>query len=160
MNQKVASERILHNSERYYIKEANPTEKAALHEMFRQFIVKCWTPSPSPNLTLVMMDKETNNIIGGMERNIDAENRKALGRGFVILPQFQREDTATALISAMDGELKNMGIGYVKHMPFDEWLWRILKKNGYDWTPVVKYLLARTGQDENKFHEEFMEKHL
>lgn len=91
MSQKLASERIFYNSEKYLIKEASASERAELHGMFIKFLIRGWIPSPGENLTMVVIDKETDKIIGGMERNIDAENRKALGRGFLVLPGFQGE---------------------------------------------------------------------
>jgi len=159
MSQKVASERILYNSERYYIKEANSSETAELREMFRKFVVGCWNPSPGENLILVVIDKEKNRLIGGVEGNIDTENRKALGRGLVVLPEFQGKGIGTKLIKAAEEELKSRGVLYVKTLPKKE-SWKIFKENGYDWTPFVKLELARKGKDENEFHDEFMEKHL
>jgi GNAT superfamily N-acetyltransferase len=159
MAYKLSEERIFYNSEKYYIKEANTSERAELHEMFKKFVAKGWVPSPGENLAMVVIDKETRKIIGGMERNIDAENRKAIGRGLVVLPEFQEKGIGTILIKTMDNQLKEDGIIYVETLPTRD-SFKLLMENGYDWVQPVKEWIKEAGISKDKFHNNTMEKYL
>ncbi len=159
MAYKTIEGKIFYNSEKYYITEANASEIAELHEMFNKFVAKGWSPSPGENLTMVVINKETNKIIGGMERNIDAENRKARGRGLVILPEFQWKGIGTILIKTMDNKLKEDGILYVETLPTKD-SYKLFMENGYDWSPAVREWIKEVGFSKDKFLKNIMEKYL
>jgi GNAT superfamily N-acetyltransferase len=148
---KMAEERVLHNAKEFYIRKANPSEKEALHEMFKKYIDKKWW-APSENaLTLVAVEKKNGRVIGGIEREVDMKECCAEGSGLVILPEFQGKGIGGLLVQAIDSELREMGIKHITIIAGSEGAWKIFTKNGYRYPPDIKANLKKDGIPEDKF---------
>jgi ribosomal protein S18 acetylase RimI-like enzyme len=155
----IAQERVLHDSENFYIKEANPREKAELYRIFSNAMLGSCVDSPH-DLILVAIDKETKKVIGGIKRSIDVKLHRADGEGFIVLPEFQGKGIGTALAEVTDKELKERGVRHVRLAVGSEEAWKIFRKIGYRYTPFVESLLKSEGKDTNEFFPHTIEKEL
>jgi N-acetylglutamate synthase-like GNAT family acetyltransferase len=150
MAYKTAEGRILFESEKFLIKEANSHEKEELHNIFRKLVPMRWDEFDSIKekvilVTLVAIDKETNGVIGGVERILSSDKRFAGGVGLAVLPDFQRHEIGTKLLQEMDKELKRMGVEIIIVVP-NEKSWKILRENSYEWDPKTEAYLKAMGQ--------------
>jgi N-acetylglutamate synthase-like GNAT family acetyltransferase len=107
---KIAQEKILHDSERFYIREAKPGEVDALHAIFRETLGSGYTEPKGDRLTLIAVDKETNKVIGGDDIEINLRLGTASGGGLVVLPQYRKQGVGKALSKVMGEELRKMNV--------------------------------------------------
>jgi N-acetylglutamate synthase-like GNAT family acetyltransferase len=141
---------ILHDSGEFYIKEAGWRETKELHKLFRETFADDWKVPPGDKFVLIAIDKNTNKIIGGIERRVDIKSASAKGVGLAVLPEFRKKQhIGTVLLETMDAELKKMGIKEVVTMPTDK-SWSIFRKHGYDRPDEVKEELRMKNADEKE----------
>jgi GNAT superfamily N-acetyltransferase len=140
---------ILHDAEQFYIKEAGWRETRELHQLFRDTFSDDWKAPPGGKLVLIAIDKNTNKIIGGIERAVDLKSASAKGDSLAVPPEFRKQHIGTALLEAMDAELKKMGIKKVITMPTEK-SWNIFRKHGYDRPDEVKEELRMRNADEKE----------
>jgi GNAT superfamily N-acetyltransferase len=136
MAYKMLEGRVLFESEKFRIKEAAPAERDALDNMLKKFLYDdSWHRSTFslPHLTIVAVDKETNKVIGGIDRELNTLGKIANGEGLIVLPEYRREGVGRKLLEEMDGALKKMGMRRVETMPNDENAWEFFKENGYEY---------------------------
>jgi GNAT superfamily N-acetyltransferase len=142
--------RVLHDSENYCIREAAPDEVEPLLKMFKKDMSKKWVDQyhnlPGKKFALVALDKETNKVIGGIERVVDFDTGNATGVGFAVLKDFRRRGIGITLLKVMDDELKNMGVTCITTVPTSKNAAEFLKENGYEYEEFIKSFLAATGK--------------
>jgi GNAT superfamily N-acetyltransferase len=142
--------RVLHDSESYCIREAAPDDVEPLLKMFKKDMSTKWVDQyhnlPGKKFALVAVDKETNKVIGGIERVVDVESGNATGVGFAVLKDFRKKGIGTTLLKVMDEELKNMGVKCITTLPVSKKGWKILKENGYEYEEFIKAFLSAAGR--------------
>jgi len=126
---KIAQERILHESERFYIREAKPAELDVLHAIFEENLGDIGRGGNK--LTLVALEKGTNNVIGGIERGIDISSGTAWGLGLFVLPQFRKLEIGRTLVRVIDEELEKRGVREVMTVPQDDDVHKFFENCGY-----------------------------
>ncbi|NYZ79174.1 GNAT family N-acetyltransferase [Candidatus Micrarchaeota archaeon] len=140
--------RVLQDAESYSIREAAPDEVENLLKMFKKDMSAKWVDQhhnlPGKKVALVVIDKETNQPIGGIERVVDTENGIATGVGFAVLKDFRRRGIGTTMLKVMDEELKNMGVTCITTVPASKNAAKFLKENGYEYEEFIKMYLAAT----------------
>jgi GNAT superfamily N-acetyltransferase len=149
---KMAEERVLHDSEKFFIREARPEEVEVILKMFKKALSANWIDYhhnlPGKKVALVAIDKETNQQIGGIERVLDVESGNARGVGLAVLKKFRNEGIGTTLLQVMDEELREMGIKHITTVPATKKAWKFLKDNGYENNDFVKAYLNATGRSD------------
>lgn len=144
----VTQQRILRDCDTYYIREARPEEVETLLKMFKKDMSSKWVDHyhnlPGKKFALIVVDKETNQPIGGIERVVDSEN--ATGVGLAVLKGFRRKGIGTTLLKVMDEELKEMGVKCIATVPVSKKAAKFLKENGYEYEEFIKAFLSATGR--------------
>jgi N-acetylglutamate synthase-like GNAT family acetyltransferase len=152
MAYKMKEERVLHNAVEFCIRKAKLSEEDEIDEMFGKYLHAHRVGLPG-SIALVAIDKKTGNIIGVVERVANIKEHFAHGVGLIVDAEFHKRGIGTALVKAMDNELKNMGIKHVTTIATSEGAWKILRENGYEHSAETKAYLKENGLPEDKFVE-------
>jgi GNAT superfamily N-acetyltransferase len=156
MAYKLAEGRVLHDSESYSIHEATPDEVETLLKIFKKDIYAKWIDYhhnlPGKKVALVAVDKEMQEVIGGIERVVDVEKGSATGVGFAVLKDFRKRGIGTTLFRVMEEELGRMGVKCVTTVPVSKEAAEFLKENGYEYKEFIKMFLAATFRSDRLPH--------
>jgi len=149
------AERILQDSDTFYIKEASLKEAQELRSIFRSVFSEDWSPMIGRKFILVAVEKQSNKVIGGIQRVVDIDSASAKGDALAVLPEFRNKGVGSSLLKVMDAELKKMGVREVNTVPGDEDAWDFFRKRGYNYETSVREGLRLQNKDENEYLPSF-----